>query len=64
MVEYYPPKLDLAGIVRRFPELEMVYEEEATRFEDVEAKKKRGKGAPKKQGKGARLSLSLTFRSV
>jgi hypothetical protein len=48
MVAYYPPKLDLADIVKRYPSLEMVNEDEQTRFEDIEFKKKRGKGAPKK----------------
>lgn len=50
MVAYYPPtkELDLARIVRMYPELEMVNEDEQIRLEDVEYKKKRGKGAPKK----------------
>lgn len=48
MINYYPPTFDTASIVRRYPELEMVNEEEQARLEDVEIKKKRGKGAPKK----------------
>ncbi|KAF7777880.1 hypothetical protein Agabi119p4_3952 [Agaricus bisporus var. burnettii] len=48
MVAYYPPKIDIAAIVRQYPSLEMVNEDEQTRLEDIEFKKKRGKGAPKK----------------
>ncbi|KAF5349608.1 hypothetical protein D9756_008906 [Leucocoprinus leucothites] len=52
MLAYYPPQLNLSKIVSRYPELDMVDEDEQARFEDVEYKRKRGKGAPKKQGKG------------
>ncbi|KAF9442552.1 hypothetical protein P691DRAFT_765107 [Macrolepiota fuliginosa MF-IS2] len=48
MVNYYPPTLNMAHIVRRYPELEMVNDEEQTRLEDIEIKKKRGKATPKK----------------
>ncbi|XP_006462222.1 hypothetical protein AGABI2DRAFT_186236 [Agaricus bisporus var. bisporus H97] len=48
MVAYYPPKIDIAAIVRQYLSLEMVNEDEQTRLEDIKFKKKRGKGAPKK----------------
>lgn len=48
LINYYPPTIDMARIVRTYPELEMVNEEEQTRLEDIEFKKKRGKGAPRK----------------
>lgn len=60
MINYYPPKFDIAQIVRRYPELEMVNEEEQTRLDDIEFKKKRGKGAPKKaRSKGLLLLFTL-----
>lgn len=52
MVAYYPPQISISKIVSQYPELEMVNEDEQTRLEDIEFKKKRGKGAPKKQKKG------------
>jgi hypothetical protein len=52
MLAYYPEGIDIAAIIRRMPELEIVNEDEQTRLEDLEFKKKRGKGAPKKQKKG------------
>ncbi|KAH7905476.1 mitochondrial ribosomal subunit S27-domain-containing protein [Hygrophoropsis aurantiaca] len=48
MVKYYPPEVDIAAIVRQWPELELINYAEETRLQDVEDKKKRGKGAPKK----------------
>ena len=48
MMNYYPPKLSLSSIIRQFPELELVDTAEQRRLQDVEDKKKRGKGAPKK----------------
>ena len=48
MVNYYPTPINLSQIIRRYPELEMVDEDEQQRFEDVAYKRKRGKGAPKK----------------
>lgn len=54
MVNYYPTSINLSQIIRRYPELEMVDEDEQQRFEDVAYKRKRGKGAPKKaKTKGA-----------
>ena len=56
MVNYYPTPINLSQIIRRYPELEMVDEDEQQRFEDVAYKRKRGKGAPKKaKTKGALL---------
>ncbi|KAK1220989.1 mitochondral 37S ribosomal protein S27 [Marasmius sp. AFHP31] len=48
MIHYYPPVLDYARVMRQYPELELIDEDEEQRLQDVEDKKKRGKGAPKK----------------
>ncbi|RDB19315.1 Mitochondrial 37S ribosomal protein S27 [Hypsizygus marmoreus] len=48
MLKYYPPEINLAQIARKYPELEIVDEVEEQRLQDVEDRKKRGKGAPKK----------------
>ncbi|PFH53577.1 hypothetical protein AMATHDRAFT_73374 [Amanita thiersii Skay4041] len=48
MVQYYPQQLNLAKIARQYPELELVNEVEEQRLQDIEDRKKRGKGAPKK----------------
>ncbi|KAJ8508178.1 hypothetical protein ONZ45_g9516 [Pleurotus djamor] len=48
MNEYYPVALNLSKIAREFPELEIVDPDEEQRLQDVEDKRKRGKGAPKK----------------
>jgi small subunit ribosomal protein S33 len=48
MVKYYPPVINLSQIARKYPELELVDELEEQRWQDVEDRKKRGKGAPKK----------------
>ncbi|KAL0947727.1 hypothetical protein HGRIS_013810 [Hohenbuehelia grisea] len=48
MNSYYPQTLDLSQIAREFPELDIVNPDEEQRFQDVEDKKKRGKGKPKK----------------
>ncbi|KAK7035421.1 mitochondral 37S ribosomal protein S27 [Paramarasmius palmivorus] len=48
MVKYYPPILDFAKIMKAYPELELVDEDEEQRLQDVEDRKARGKGAPKK----------------
>lgn len=68
MVNYYPPTLSLSSIIREFPEMELVDAAERQRLQDVEDRKKRGKGAPKKaKSKGpsfrSRLApiLSLNF---
>lgn len=48
MVKYYPPVINISQIARKYPELELVDEDEEQRWQDVEDRKKRGKGAPKK----------------
>lgn len=48
MMKYYPEVLKISDINKRFPELELVDEDEAQRFTDIEALKARGKGAPRK----------------
>ncbi|KAG1856637.1 mitochondrial ribosomal subunit S27-domain-containing protein [Suillus subalutaceus] len=48
MVKYYTPEANIAQIMRQWPELEMRNFAEEERLQDVEDKKKRGKGAPKK----------------
>ncbi|PPQ70944.1 hypothetical protein CVT26_014248 [Gymnopilus dilepis] len=48
MVAYYPDHFNVPQIIRKFPELEMVNEDEQERLQDVIDRKKRGKGPPKK----------------
>jgi len=48
MVGYYPDGFDIAQIMRQYPELELVDDDEEERLLDVLERKKRGKGAPKK----------------
>lgn len=48
MIKYYPQEINISKIARLYPELEIVDEDEVQRLQDVEDKKKRGKGAPKK----------------
>ncbi|KAH7928159.1 hypothetical protein BV22DRAFT_1005480 [Leucogyrophana mollusca] len=48
MVKYYPQEIDMAAMVRQWPELQLVNHAEEQRLRDVEDRKKRGKGAPKK----------------
>lgn len=48
MVKYYTPEANIAQLIRQWPELEMINLAEDERLQDVEDKKKRGKGAPKK----------------
>jgi small subunit ribosomal protein S33 len=56
MMNYYPPTLSLSSIVRQFPEMGLVDTEEKQRLQDIEDRKKRGKGAPKKaKTKGSSL---------
>ena len=71
MLNYYPPTLSLASIIREFPKMELVDTAEQQRLQDIEDRKKRGKGAPKKaKSKGlssrSRFSpiLLLNFSSV
>jgi small subunit ribosomal protein S33 len=57
MVKYYPPEIRVATLARQYPELELVDEDEEQRLQDVEDKKKRGKGPPKKaKTKGMTIS--------
>ncbi|KAF9793326.1 mitochondrial ribosomal subunit S27-domain-containing protein [Thelephora terrestris] len=48
MMNYYPPTLSLSSVIRQFPEMELVDAVEQQRLQDIEDRKKRGKGAPKK----------------
>ncbi|KAJ4489967.1 mitochondrial ribosomal subunit S27-domain-containing protein [Lentinula aciculospora] len=48
MMSYYPPTLNISRVARMYPELELVDEDEEQRLQDIEDRKKRGKGAPKK----------------
>ncbi|KAG6810332.1 hypothetical protein H0H92_012366 [Tricholoma furcatifolium] len=48
MIKYYPPVINIAQLARKYPELELVDEDEEQRLQDIEDRKKRGKGAPKK----------------
>lgn len=48
MMNYYPPTLSLSSIIRQFPEMELVDAAEQQRLQDIEDRKKRGKGTPKK----------------
>jgi hypothetical protein len=57
MVGYYPDGFDIARIVRQYPELEMVDEDEEERLVDVLDRKKRGKGPPKKAKTACESSL-------
>ncbi|KAG6817041.1 hypothetical protein H0H87_000453 [Tephrocybe sp. NHM501043] len=58
MVNYYPPVINIAQLARQYPELELVDEDEEQRLQDVEDRKKRGKGAPKKAKSKDDLLLS------
>ncbi|KAF5387018.1 hypothetical protein D9615_002047 [Tricholomella constricta] len=48
MVKYYPTVINIAQLARKYPALELVDEDEEQRLQDIEDRKKRGKGAPKK----------------
>ena len=61
MVSYYPEAFNINKIVKTYPELEMVDEEEEERLVDVADRRRRGKGAPKKaktEGWGCGLFFS------
>jgi hypothetical protein len=63
MVRYYPQEINISQIARQYPELELVNELEEQRLQDVEDRKKRGKGAPKKaQSKSKLLSVAFVSR--
>ena len=55
MIKYYPPTISTSQIKRMCPEWDdLVDSKEEQRLQDVEDRKKRGKGAPKKaKSKGA-----------
>lgn len=57
MVRYYPPEANIAKVIRQWPELEMRNYAEEERLQDVEDRKKRGKGAPKKAKEKGELKL-------
>lgn len=63
MMNYYPPTLSLSSIIRQFPEMELVDAAEQQRLQDVEDRKKRGKGTPKK-AKSKGLSLRSVFTDL
>lgn len=65
MINYYPPELSVARVKQEMkslvPDFEFVNSAEVQRLQDIEDKKKRGKGAPKKaKSKGAFCLNSTT----
>ncbi|KIK68294.1 hypothetical protein GYMLUDRAFT_68165 [Collybiopsis luxurians FD-317 M1] len=48
MMSYYPPTLNISRVAKMYPELEIEDEDEIQRLQDIEDRKRRGKGAPKK----------------
>lgn len=65
MAAYYPDSFDIPKIIRRYPELEMVNDDEEERLQDVLEKRRRGKGPPKKaKGKGQLFSFLPLFGSL
>ncbi|KAL9714637.1 mitochondral 37S ribosomal protein S27 [Leucoagaricus gongylophorus] len=59
MLAYYPPKLNIARVASMYPDLELVDEDEQTRLEDIEYRRKRGKGPPKKLKKSMLFLLPI-----
>lgn len=60
MVKYYPPEINITQLASQFPELELVDDKEIQRLQDVEDRKKRGKGAPKKaKTKGTPIQIYI-----
>ena len=57
MVKYYPKVISISKLIREFPELELVDEEEEMRLQDIATRKARGKGPPKKTKKNGMLYL-------
>jgi small subunit ribosomal protein S33 len=50
LAQYYPPRIrPIQELRRAFPQFDFTDEAEESRLEGVEARKKRGKGAPKKK---------------
>ena len=65
MVNYYPPEIRVSSLARQYPELELVDEDEEQRLQDVEDKKRRGKGPPKKaKTKGACILRQFRLRGL
>lgn len=67
MVKYYPPEseLDIAKLIREYPELELVNQKEEVRLADLADRKKRGKGPPKKtKNKGEWFASVTTTRDL
>jgi len=48
MLSYYPQSFDISHIARRYPDLEIVNDDEEERLQDVLERRRRGKGPPKK----------------
>ena len=48
MINYYPEVISIAAMKKNNPGWEIQDEDEIQRLQDIEDKKKRGKGAPKK----------------
>src|SRR5262245_9139222 len=64
MVRYYPPQLDIPAIMREYPQLELVNQQEEQRLADLADRKRRGKGPPKKAAsKGASTSFFVCLFS-
>ena len=62
MINYYPEVISIAAMKKNNPGWEIQDEDEIQRLQDIEDKKKRGKGAPKKaksKGKSCRFYRCL-----
>ena len=59
MLEYYPKAAEksVGQLNREFPDWNLVDPKEVVRLNDIEERKKRGKGAPKKAKSKSTLSL-------
>ena len=65
MISYYPESFNINKIVKSYPQLEMVDEDEVERLEDIADRRRRGKGAPKKaRRKGWELFFHLSWFSL
>jgi len=64
MLAYYPPKLDISKAIRMYPDLELVDDDEQTRLEDTEYRRKRGKGPPKKQKEGLLILFIFLMHAI
>jgi hypothetical protein len=61
MATYYPESFDISAIARKYPELEIVNEEEVQRVQDTKDRRKRGKGPPKKIKSKGEFSVLLSI---